>query len=199
MQDQTALKKDSLDHLTAARDRLQRLRVIYCRMAHERVLIDRASRLPVAGTLPDVEFERVGLCNIAVRQTNPACSHTTARYEIEKALDILESRDEYREWLVEFRDLDNKIHLLDHEKGNAEKRSAQLIKKIRETGSTADIFLVEELCLITEQIAEMEQRHTVYAGKIEKLKNSVLAALNSAIEIEENKLVSPVFGDVLLR
>ncbi len=176
-----------LDQLTESREQLMRLEAIDCRMAHERVLIDRRTRLPIAGTVPEVEFERVGLCAAAKRFKNPACSHTMARYPIENAINVLDERGEYAEWRAEFNNLNNTIHLLDHEKGELEKHLARIIKKIRETAQIEEDFLIKEQTSINEQIAEIERRHSVCAEKIEGLKNDILAAINSAIEIEESK------------
>ncbi len=180
------MKKDLLHRLIESREQLKRLKVIHCRMAHERVLIDRKSRLPVAGTLPDVEFERIGLCDAAKRFENPACSHTMARYPIENTLNILDERGEYSEWRAELNDLNNTIHLLDHEKGEVEKQLARIIKKIREAEQIEADFLIKEQTFINERIVGMEQRHSVCAEKIEKLKNKILAAIDSAIKTRQN-------------
>lgn len=182
------MKDDLLNQLIESREQLTHLKAIACRMAHERVLIDRKTQLPVAGIVPEIEFERVGLCSTARRFGNPACSHTMARYPLENALDILEQRGDYGEWRAEFNDLNNTIHLLDHEKGEAEKRLARVIKEKYETApkKIESDFLIKEQIFISEQIAAMERRHSFCAEKIEKLKKNILAAINAAIEIEEN-------------
>ncbi len=182
------MKNDLLNQLIESREQLTRLKAIDCRMAHERVLIDRKTQLPVAGTVPEIEFQRVGLCNSAKRFKNPACSHTMARYPIENALNLLEHCGKYGDWRAEFNDLNNTIHLLDHEKGEAEKQSARIIKRIRETEQIKDRFLTEEQALIKKQIAAIERQHSFCVEKIEKLKNNILAAINSAIKIEEKKV-----------
>ncbi len=184
------MKNDLLNQLIESREQLMRLKAIACRMSHERVLIDRKTQLPVAGIVPEIEFQRVGLCDSAKRSKNPACSHTMARYSIENALDILEQCGKYSDWRAEFNDLNNRIHLLDHKKGEAEKHSARIIKRIRETEQTKDRFSMEEPALIKKQIAEIERQHSLFVEKIEKLKNNILAALNSAIKIEENNACS---------
>lgn len=182
------MKNDLLLQLIESREHLTRLKAIACRMAHERVLIDRKTQLPVAGTVPEIEFERIGLCDSAKRSKNPACSHTMARYPLENALNLLEQCDKYSDWRAEFNALNNTIHLLDHEKGEAEKRLARVIKEKYEAAqqNNESNFSIKEQVFINEQIAAMERRHGVCAEKIEKLKNNILAAINAAIEIEEN-------------
>lgn len=187
-----AMKNDLLDQLIESREQLKRLKAICCRMAHERVLIDRDSQLPVAGSAPEMEFERAGLCGIDKRLGNPACSHTMARYPLENALNILDKLGEYDEWRAELNNLINTIHLLDHEKGELEKQSARIIKRIRETRQIEEGFLIEIQSSISEQIAEIERRHSDCAEKIERLKNNTLAAINSAIKFEESKFFSAV-------
>jgi hypothetical protein len=178
------MKNDLLVKLIESREQLTPLKAIACRMAHERVLIDRRTQLPIAGMVPEIEFERVGLCDSAKRFKNPACSHTMARYPLENALNLLDKLGEYDEWRAELNNLNNTIHLLDHEKGELEKRSARIIKKIRETAQIEEDFLIEKQTSINEQIAEIESRHSVCAEKIERLKNDILAAVNSAIQAE---------------
>ena len=164
-----------------------RLKAVDCRMAHERVLIDHKTRLPVAGIVPEIEFQRAGLCHSAKRLKNPACSHTMARYPLENALNILEQFGDFNQWRSAFNNLNNTIHLLDHEKGEAEKHSARIIKSIREFDAIKDRFLIAEKSLITKQITEIERQHSICVEEIEKLRNSILSAVNSAIQIEENK------------
>lgn len=180
------MKNDLLKRLIESREQLGRLKAVNCRMAHERVLLDRDTRLPVAGAVPEMEFQRVGLCDAAKRYRNPACSHTMARYPMADALDILESLGEYDQWRDEFNQLNNAIHLLDHAKGDAEKQLARGIKKLHESAfkETEGDSSAIKLFSINEQINEMELRHNNYAAKIEKLRNKILAAVNSAIEIE---------------
>jgi hypothetical protein len=81
------MKNDLLERLVESREHLMRLKAINCRMAHERVLFDRHTELPVLGPVSEIEFERVGLCDVAKRYENPACSHTIARYSIENAIE----------------------------------------------------------------------------------------------------------------
>jgi hypothetical protein len=87
--------------------------------------------------------------------------------------------------------LNNAIHLLDHEKGEAEKQSARITEKMRkaESKEIRDRCLDKELSSINKQIAEMERIHSIYVLKIEKLKNNVLAQINSAIEYEEKNFI----------
>ncbi len=163
------MKNDLLNQLIESREQLTRLKAIDCRMAHERVLIDRRTRLPIAGTVPEIEFERVGLCAVAKRFKNPACSYTMARYPIENPLNVLDERGEYGEWRAEFNNLNNTIHLLDHEKGELEKQSARIIERIRETRQIEEDFLIEKQSSINEQIAEIKRRHSVCVEKIDIL------------------------------
>ena len=176
-----------LDKLAASKKALEPLKAVNCRMAHERVLIDPNSQLPIVGSIADIEFERLGLCEASKRFKNPACSHTMARYPLETALDLLaEQGNENSEWRDDLDNLSNVIHQLDHEKGEAEKQFAQLIVKIGDTENepVKIRLLIEEKESTRAKIAWMEQKHGLLVEKIEILKNKIFAALISAIEIE---------------
>ena len=185
------MQNNLLERLIEAGEQLKKLKAVACRMNHERVLIDRTTHLPVAGTIADIEFERIGLCDSVKRFKNPACGHTMARYEIENALEIMRDHDGYRQWCAELNNLTNSIHLLDHQKGEAEKQLAVIIKGKHEAefDKVKIDSPAQKLPFIKRQIAEMEQRHSVYAAQIEDLKNNILEAVNSLIEIEKNKTI----------
>lgn len=180
------MKNELLERLVESKEQLMRLKAVNCRMAHERVLIDSITQLPISGAVPEMEFERRDLCDADKRYKNPACSHTMARYPLENALDTLERFGEYGEWRDELNDLNSAIHLLDHAKGEAEKQSARVIKKMRqvELAEIENNSLDKELFSIKAEIAEMEQQHSIYAAKIERLKSKILLAVNSAIQAE---------------
>jgi len=181
------MKNDLLDQLIESREQLTSLKAIDCRMAHERVLIDRRTQLPVAGAVPEFEFERRGLCSAGKRLKNPACGHTMARYRIETALDNLPDHAEFLRWRGELAVLTDSIHTLDHRKGEAEKQSANLIKNKHHCFEKIEKDRLErQFLLIKHQINEMENLHSLFSAQIEQLKNNILAAINEAIRSEVN-------------
>src|SRR4051812_7359510 len=91
------------------RAELAALRIVKCRMQHEKF----------HPPTPSGKLQRIGLCDPATRAERLACSHSTARVKLEHALkhlppEIAAPLAEELNWL------NNQIHLLDHRKGDAE-------------------------------------------------------------------------------
>jgi hypothetical protein len=175
-------KKDLHERLLEVRDELNRMAAVKCRMAHERVLIDPQTKLPVAGISPEMEFRRRDLCPAAKRNTNLACSHTMARYCMAEALDVLEQTGNNRaDWRAELDNLNNLIYRLDRRKSDAEKQSAQIVKNLSEAEENMKKILLIEQNSINGQIAVIERDHNNCVERIEILKHKILAALDSVI------------------
>lgn len=120
---------DPLEALRTLRDRVAELQVTRCRMLHERVRIEDGSVLRVSRGEPEPILVRIGLCSPEMRARNLACGHTMARYVLLDALrglhaagDRPRSAQDALHEAVE--SVSNAIHLLDHAKGDAEKKLA---------------------------------------------------------------------------
>ena len=111
-------------------EKIAGLKVVKCRFNHERIRYDKKTNLPLAECLPEFGYTNVGFCPPEIRAQRLACGHTMARYELENALSLLASNGvEIENLQTELREVTNRIHSLDHEKGFAEKHLAQLIEK----------------------------------------------------------------------
>jgi chaperonin cofactor prefoldin len=158
------------DTLESLRDRIAALHVTRCRMSHERVRVENGAALWVSRGGEERSLVRVGLCSPEVRARNLACGHTMARYVLLDAVGALHAagrlpgraHDELREALE---NVSNSIHLLDHQKGDAERDAA--------LSSDADRASAE--------VKRLEEQHDAYAERMRELRAAVLAHLDAAI------------------
>ena len=164
----------SADTLQSLRDRIASLQVTRCRMSHERVRIENGAVLRVSRGGTEQSLVRVGLCSPEVRARNLACGHTMARYVLLDAVGALhaagclpdDAHDELREALES---VCNNIHLLDHQKGDAE----------RELALASEMDLKERAS--EEAVKRLEEQHDAFAGQMRELRGAVLAHLDAAI------------------
>jgi len=78
-----------LENFNELFENVARLKAVKCRLKHERVLYDGKSDLPIAECLPEMGFQRIGLCSPEIRRERISCGHTMARYALENALSLL--------------------------------------------------------------------------------------------------------------
>ena len=124
------MNADELKNFIALNKKIANLKAVKCRLTHERVKFDAETNLPVAESLPELGYERVGLCPPEIRSERLACGHTMARYLLEDALSILaENGVETDDLKTGLDEATCRIHSLDHEKGFADKHLAQMIEK----------------------------------------------------------------------
>jgi hypothetical protein len=80
----------SLDHVSSLREEIAALRVVKCRMSHERVVRTADSMLPVVCRFPEGSYQRVGLCSAEARGQRLGCSHSTARIKLKRGINELD-------------------------------------------------------------------------------------------------------------
>ena len=173
----------SLNALLDLRERLAALRVVRCRMVHERVRLEDG--MPQREDRGDAEpsMVRMGLCKSEVRGRNLACGHTMARYVLLDAVHALHaagtlSESEHAHLFLAVEHVANDIHRLDHRKGAAEKYLAlTLERKTLTPGGDGD----DEATHAAAEVRQIEWQHDVYAEQIRALQNVVLAHLETAI------------------
>src|SRR3989337_863431 len=83
------MQAESLDSLRTLREQVASLRVIRCRMLHERVRVEDGAARRVSRGEPEPSLVRIGLCSPEVRARNLACGHTMARYVLLDAVQAL--------------------------------------------------------------------------------------------------------------
>ena len=171
---------DELNKFIELFDKISKLKSVKCRMAHERVRIDKETGLPVVQTMPESSYKRIGLCSPEIRGEMLSCGHTMARYLLQDALELLNS--EGKDTVIfeaELTDLINRIHILDHEKGEAEKRLAKLIEKKHfqtETNLTSDFETTNA------EIQNIEWRHDEFVERMSSLRDLIIFEMKAVIE-----------------
>lgn len=169
-------------YLASLRDDIASLRVIKCRMAHERVVVSNApARTPVSrGSL--YNFERVGLCSPDERAGRLGCSHTMSRTKLERAIGELES-EKAEQLGHELNWITNEIHLLDHRKGEAE---ARLASARQEAGGGSVDGRALEIMKETEEVRRLERQHDEYVERVGMLRDRVVSEMERLLgELEQ--------------
>ncbi|HEV2734140.1 MAG TPA: hypothetical protein VGV85_04845 [Longimicrobiaceae bacterium] len=178
---------DSLESLRALRERIASLQVTRCRMFHERVRVENGAALRVSRGEPEPSLVRIGLCSPEARARNLACGHTMARYVLLDAVRALHAAGRLPEAAHDpleqaLESVCNAIHLLDHQKGDAERRLAlSSERKHRSRGEAAEEEAASEAALSAAEVRRLEEQHDAYAGQIRELQGAVLAHLDAAI------------------
>jgi len=164
----------SLESLRTLRDRIAPLQVTRCRMFHERVRMENGAVLRVFRGEPEPGVVRIGLCSPEVRARNLACGHTMARYLLLDAVQALHAAgmlpdDEQARLQRALESVSDAIHLLDHQKGHAERQLA--------LSSEAKQPLPKEAA----EVERLEEQHDAYAEQIRDLQREVLEHLDAAL------------------
>lgn len=166
---------DKLENFRDLYEKIAALKVVKCRLNHERILFDKETDLPIADCLPELGYKNVGLCSPEIRRERVACGHTMARYLLEDALALLVSNGVDTEDLnFELREVTDRIHSLDHEKGFAEKHLAQLVEK-KYAGAENDLTVEIEKAKFS--IKEIEDFHSDCVEKIGKVRDSIISEM----------------------
>lgn len=160
---------ESLDTLRVLRDRIASLRVIRCRMIHERVRVEDGAVVRISRGGAEPVVARVGLCAPEERARNLACGHTMARYLLLDAISALHGTgwlpdDAHHALADELGSVSNAIHLLDHRKGDAERTLA-----LSADGEGQ------------AEVKRMEAEHDAYAERLQALQRDVLERLDAAL------------------
>jgi hypothetical protein len=146
-------------------------------MAHERVVLNNGTGLPVICQFPKDSYQRVGLCTPEIRGTRLGCSHSSARIQLDDAINVLDMAYEGTHASIsicrsELAWLNNAIHLLDHRKGESEKRLARIIEEAHVGGESKNNR--EKLREAENEIYEMEQLHDDYVERIGRVRDRVI-------------------------
>ena len=174
------MNADELKNFIALNKKIANLKAVKCRLTHERVKFDAETNLPVAESLPELGYERVGLCPPEIRSERLACGHTMARYLLEDALSILaENGVETDDLKTGLDEATCRIHSLDHEKGFADKHLAQMIEK-KYVQPESDFS--KEIQTARDAIKNIENQHTEYVEKIANVRDLIISKMQFFIE-----------------
>lgn len=173
-----------LNPLCSLREEIATLCIVKCRMSHERVIRDQVSGLSVICRVPEGSYQRVGLCVPDLRARRLGCSHTTARVKLDDAIKVLGMSEAMDKAYVsvlsrELRWLDNAIHLLDHRKGEAEKRLARIRDEV--CGASESEEKGEKVREAEKEVGEMEQRHDEYVEQLGQLRDKVVSEIDKLL------------------
>lgn len=162
------------ESLQSFRDRIASLQVTRCRMFHERVRIENGAVLRVYRGKPEPGVVRIGLCSHEVRARNLACGHTMARYLLLDAVQALHAAgvlpdDEQTRLQRALESVSDAIHLLDHQKGHAERHLALSTEAKQQPLDGA------------AEVKRLEEQHDAYAEQIRGLQREVLEHLDAAL------------------
>jgi hypothetical protein len=164
----------SPESLRTLREKIASLQVTRCRMFHERVRVENGVVLRVSTGEPEPLVVRIGLCSPEVRARNLACGHTMARYALFDAVQALHAArmlpdDAHAALEQRLRTVSDAIPLLDHRKGDAERRLALSSEAKQPSGEGA------------AEVRALEEEHDAYAEQMRELRRTVLAHLDAAL------------------
>jgi hypothetical protein len=159
------------EELGRLRDRIRETRAVPCGMVHESVPRDAGGR-PVAHAVEPDSYARPALCPAGRRDTQLACSHSTARLPLRRAIEALHARDADvpGELLTEWMRLDTALGTLDHRRYAAETRLADAVRE--GSGPMAE----EE-----RSIAALVREHRDLAQGLDTLRDRILAEIDRAL------------------
>lgn len=162
---------DTSAELGRLRDRIAASRAMACGMVHEAVPRDAAGR-PLAHAVEPEGYARPALCPAGRRDTQLACSHSTARLPMRRAIETLQARDAdaAAELLAEWMRLDTALGTLDHRRYAAETRLADAVRAGTER-------IAEE----KRSIAALVREHRDLAQRLDALRDRLLAAIDHAL------------------
>lgn len=173
---------DARARAVAIRAQVAALELVACRMAHERVRWDRGQivRRDVGGA--EGAVARVPLCGHDTRAQRLGCGHTPARDALQRALAELGacgalSAAAGSAMSAELHQIGHAIQLLDHQKGDAEKRHALLVES-RRSGAASERSSLDEAAA---DIRALEREHGRYVEQLRYWRDRLLRAVDSAL------------------
>ncbi|OWJ65972.1 hypothetical protein BWR60_17285 [Inquilinus limosus] len=160
--------------LAGLRDRIAASRAMACGMVHESVPRDRDGQ-PVAHAVEPDTYARPALCPAGRRDTQLACSHSTARLPLRRAIEALQARDgadaaALESLLAEWMRLDAALGTLDHRRYAAETRLADAVRASPGTATQEE-----------RSIAALVREHRDLALGLDALRDRILAAIDRAL------------------
>lgn len=161
------------EELALLRDRIRESRAVACGMVHESVPRDGAGQ-PLAHAVEPDAYARPALCPAGRRDTQLACSHSTARLPLRRAIEALHARGAetpvLEDLLAEWMRLDTALGTLDHRRYAAETRLADAVR----AGSGP---MAEE----ERSIAALVREHRGLARGLDALRDRILAAIDRVL------------------
>lgn len=157
--------------LAGLRERIRESRAVACGMAHESVPRDRDGH-PMAHPIEPDSYARPALCPAGRRDMQLACSHSTARLPLRRAIEALRARgaDAPDELLAEWMRLDTALGTLDHRRYAAETRLADAVSAGSGTAAQEE-----------RSIAALVREHRDLAQGLDALRDRILAAIDRAL------------------
>ena len=160
--------------LAGLRERIRKSRAVACGMEHESVPRDRDGH-PVAHPIEPDAYARPALCPAGRRDTQLACSHSTARLPLRRAIEALQARDgadaaALESLLAEWMRLDTALGILDHRRYATETRLADAVRASSGTAAQEE-----------RSIAALVLEHRDLARRLDALRDRILAAIDRAL------------------
>jgi len=154
---------------------LASLRVLPCRLVHERVIVDANGIQRRDGAVEDDPgMVRVGLCSKALRDKQLSCAHTRARIVLDTAIVQSAARgllpaQEAARLRAELQRIDHAIHMTDWDKNQAEVRYALLLEQGRQDALKDEQQRLNELVARHGQLsAELAHIHGLMLERLGK-------------------------------
>jgi hypothetical protein len=165
---------DTVEELGRLQARIRDTRAVACGMVHESVPRDPGGQ-PLAHAVEPGAYARPALCPAGRRDTQLACSHSTARLPLRRAIEALQARPGadaaaletlLADWMV----LDTALGTLDHRRYAAETRLADAVRAGSGTAAQEQ-----------RSIAALVREHRDLARGLDALRDRVLAAIDRAL------------------
>lgn len=196
------MKISELRIIKKIREQINLFEGIKCGMVHERVKIDKSTKLPVYSGIKENSFKRVSLCPKEIRSKRLACGHTNVRNYLRNAVSELSKFNEFDKSLLKV--LNEKINktdldicTLDHKKGFAEMDYAVKLNEVYNLNTgikSIEKILDEDLQNEKAVIRNLEISHGVYVYNMIELQKEILHILNKVITKESKKIKHRIFS-----
>lgn len=161
--------------LTEIKQNLNSFQLIQCGLSHEAVQLDSKTNLPImTGAIDKQFYKRVALCNLKDRKQRLGCAHSSANDKFNKLIDRLPENDEVIKKLKkEFNDVVLQIYMLDHKKGDLEKKYAELLVLCDSSILTSSGIQKEfDSCKLT---------HKKYINQLSYIKSGIIERIDEMI------------------
>jgi hypothetical protein len=169
------ISKETHTQLVQLSEQLAMFATVCCGLMHEQVLEISGGTVTDTIDLDKLDVRRKGFCNMDIRRKLLGCAHTKANDIFARLVDAV-----YDTGILStafppsttVNDLSLKIYLLDHEKGQMEKRYALACQK----GEEHEIKAVEQV------LKDILARHETILSQLEQLRQSIMDQIHNAID-----------------
>lgn len=162
------------------RDWIASIGAVRCRMAHEAVVFEGGvAKRRSQGVGLEPVLVRAGLCDFQDRIAQLSCAHTTARNQLERAIDALAGfavleADQAHQLKTALRHAGNDIHQMDMEKSQFEQRYALMREKAK--GEAANPFA--HVSPIRYGLKQLGVRHDSAVDRLNDIRHVLLKLLD---------------------